>query len=180
MKTIKTTFLSLACLLLCGMAFGQQGFHKAGIGAEGALPLGDFGEVYGIGFGATGKAYYGITEQGDITGTLGYLQFGIKDGGEFLKGHLSMVPIMFGYQHRFSDGWYGEPQVGLQVVKSSIKLANTGDFDFGNYGGSSSTTELSVGLGGGYDFGVLDVSARFQLVNHSNFIGVRLAYNFSL
>src|SRR3546814_16843151 len=79
MKRILTT-----TLILCAAFFAnaQQGFHTISAGAEVALPLGDFGTAYGIGFGATGKAFDGITEQGDITGTSGYIHFGMKAKSE--------------------------------------------------------------------------------------------------
>src|SRR3546814_89535 len=122
MKRILTT-----TLILCAAFFAnaQQGFHTISAGAEVALPLGDFGEAYGIGFGATGKAFYGITEQGDITGTLGYIHFGMKDKSESISGSTGMIPIMFGYHHDFG-GLYGEPQIGLMIVKSKINMDDMG------------------------------------------------------
>lgn len=178
MKNI--TYL-LALCLLCSVGYAQQGFHSVGIGVEGALPIGNFGDAYGIGYGATGKALYGITEKGDITGTLGYMRFGIKESSDFLSGHMAMIPIMFGYRHDFG-GFYGEPQLGLVNLKSKIKMDLGGLEDiFGGFGsGSSSTTKFSLGLGGGLLFGDWDLGARFQIIDNMNFLGVRLGYNFSL
>jgi hypothetical protein len=170
----------LVLALVSSVSYAQQGFHKVGVGAEVALPLGDFGEGFGIGFGGTGKAFYGISEQADITGTLGYLHFGMKDESEFMSGSMSMIPIMFGYRHDFG-GLYGEPQIGLMMVKSKVKMdfGGLGDI-FGDIGGSASTTKISFGLGGGYVFGDWDLGARFQIVDNANFLGVRIGYNFSL
>jgi hypothetical protein len=91
-----------------------------------------------------------------------------------------MIPIMFGYRHDFG-GLYGEPQIGLMMVKSKVKMdfGGLGDI-FGDIGGSASTTKISFGLGGGYVFGDWDLGARFQIVDNANFLGVRIGYNFSL
>lgn len=171
----------LALYLSCSVAYAQQGFHTVGVGAEGALPLGDFGEAYGIGYGATGKAFYGISEIGDITGTLGYMRFGIKESSDFMSGHIAMIPIMFGYRHNFG-GFYGEPQLGFVNLKSKIKMDLGGlEEFFGGFGsGSSSTTKFSLGLGGGMLFGDWDLGARFQILDNMNFLGVRIGYNFSI
>ncbi|MBL1407844.1 hypothetical protein [Sphingobacterium faecale] len=179
---MKRLFYAFTLTLFCSMAFAQQGFHSVGVGIEGALPLGNFGEAYGIGYGATGKAFYGITEKGDITGTLGYIRFGMKESSAMVSGSMGMIPIMFGYRHDFG-GLYGEPQLGLTMVKSRIKM-DLGDFGdlFGGIGanGSGSTTKVSFGLGGGYAMGKLDFGARFQIVDSFNFLGLRIGYNFSL
>lgn len=175
MKKILTTALILCAVLT---ANAQQGFHTISAGAEVALPIGNFGEAYGIGFGATGKAFYGITEQGDITGTLGYIHFGMKNKSESVSGSMGMIPIMFGYRHDFG-GLYGEPQIGLMMVKSKVSMDDMG-FGLSGLSGSASTTKVSFGLGGGYVFGDWDLGLRFQLVDNLNFLGVRIGYNFAL
>lgn len=175
MKKILTTALVLCAVLAANAQ--KKGFHTVSAGVEIAMPLGDFGEAYGMGFGATGKAFYGITEQGDITGTLGYIHFGMKDVSESMSGSMGMIPIMFGYRHDFG-GLYGEPQIGLMSVKTKVSFEGTGLGALGS--GSASTTKISFGLGGGYTFGDWDLGARFQIVDNLNFIGVRIGYNFSL
>ncbi|MCM4167548.1 hypothetical protein KCTC52924_00953 [Arenibacter antarcticus] len=162
-------------LFFAFVAFAQDGFHKIGVGAEVGLPMGDFGDAYNMGFGATGKIYYGLNENANITGTLGYLRFGI-DGDSNISGHMGMIPIMFGYHHDF-DGFYVEPQVGVVALNSKVDMSNTG---FGSFGGSYSSTEVSLSLGGGYTMGDWDFGLRYQIVNNANFLGVRVAYNFSI
>lgn len=179
MNRMKKILLTTCILCIVWVANAQKkGFHGIGVGAEIALPMGDFGEGFGIGFGATGKAFYGITEQGDITGTVGYIHFGMKDESEFVSGSMGMIPIMFGYRHDFG-GWYGEPQIGLMMLKSKVTMDDMG-FGLSGLSGSHSTTKISFGLGGGYVFGDWDMGARFQVVDNANFLGLRVGYNFSL
>lgn len=175
----KRIFYLLAFTLVSSVAFGQRGFHTIGVGVEGALPMGDFADAFGFGYGATGKAFYGITEHGDITGTVGYLRFGMKDESDFMSGSMGMIPIMFGYRHNFG-ALYAEPQLGLHMLKSTVKI--TEDFGLGlsGMGGSTSETKFSLGIGGGYATGKLDFGARFQLVDRMNYVGLRIGYNFFL
>lgn len=155
------------------MSYAQEGFHKIGVGAEIALPMGDFSNGYSVGFGATGKAFYSISEDGDITGTLGYLYFGMKST-DYMSGHASIIPLQFGYHHNF-DGLYVEPQLGLMFVTAKIK--ETGMFGFE---ASNSETKFSLGIGGGYEYGDWDFGLRYQILEHANFIGLRIGYNFLL
>lgn len=178
MRKIFTTALILCTLLALNVSAQDKGFHTINAGVELGLPIGNFGNAYGIGFGATGKALYGITEQGDLTGTLGYIHFGMKNTGASMTGSMGMIPIMFGYRHDFG-GIYGEPQLGLMIVKSKINFDGMGG-GMAGFGGSASSSKVSVGLGGGYMFGDWDLGARFQIVDNLNFIGIRVGYNFAL
>src|SRR5690606_22591660 len=179
MNTIEKMFCVLALTLVATFGYAQTGFHTVGAGAEVALPLGNFGNAYGIGFGATGKAFYGITEKGDITGTLGYMHFGMKDNSDMMSGSMGMILIMFGYRHDFG-GLYGEPQLGLMMLRSKVTWTDGMGLGLSGLSGSSSTSKISVGLGGGYVFGSWDLCARFQIVDNLNFIGARIGYNFSI
>src|SRR3546814_398684 len=152
MKTIEKTLCVLALTLVSTFGYAQTGFHTVGAGAEVALPMGDFGNAYGIGFGATGKAFYGITEKGDISGTLGYIHFRMKDDSDMMSGSMGMIPIMFGYRHDFG-GLYGEPQLGLMMLRSKVTFNDSMGLGLSNLSGSSSTSKISFGLGGGYVFG---------------------------
>ena len=175
----KHIFYLLAFTLVSSMAFGQRGFHTIGVGVEGALPMGDFADAFGIGYGASGNAFYGITEQGDITGTVGYLRFGMKDESDFVSGSMGMIPIMFGYRHSFG-GLYAAPQLGLHLLKSTVEITEDLGPGLSGLGGSTSETKFSLGIVGGYATGKLDFGARFQLVDQMNYVGLRIGYNFSL
>lgn len=177
---MKKIIYTLTLALMSHIGYAQQGFHKLGVAAELGLPMGDFGDAYGVGFGGTAKAFYGITEKADITGTVGYLHYGIKGSNDYMSGSMGMIPIMFGYRHDFG-GFYGEPQLGLAILRSSVKmdLGGLGSL-LGDIGGSSSATKVSFGLGGGYAFGNWDLGARFQITDSMNFLGLRIGYNFAL
>lgn len=179
MNNLKSLYLTTLLICLGIFSYAQNGFHTIGVGAEVGLPTGDFGKVYNIGIGATAKAFYGITENGDITGTLGYIRFGLDDDTGIMSGSMGMIPIMFGYRHNF-EGLYAEPQLGLMMLTSNVTYKDDMGLGLGALSGSASETKFSLGLGGGYQFGNWDLGARFQIIDSMNFLGVRVGYNFSL
>lgn len=174
---MKKIIASLVVLFVFAAANAQEGFHKIGVGAEVALPMGNFGDGFSTGFGATGKVFYGISEDGDITGTIGYLHFGMKSS-DFVSGHVGMILLQFGYRHNFS-GFYAEPQLGFMFLSSKAELKGMGGF-FGDASGTASETKFSLGIGGGYEFGNWDLGLRYQIVDQANFVALRAGYNFSL
>lgn len=173
-KIITALVLSVAFTSIIN---AQEGFHKVGVGAEVALPMGNFGDGFSTGFGATGKVFYGISEEADITATVGYLHFGMK-GNNYVSGHVGMVPIQFGYRHSF-DGFYAEPQLGVMLLSSKVEIKGSNGL-FGNTAGTASETKFSIGIGGGYEHGDWDFSLRYQIVDQANFLGLRVGYNFSI
>src|SRR5690606_28591574 len=125
----KQVLFTVFSFLFAASVMAQDGFHTIGVGAVVALPMGDFSDAYNIGFGATGKVFYGLNDNADITGTLGYLRFGMEET-QYVNGHVSMIPIMFGYRHDFG-GFYAEPQLGVVAVSSKVDSV---DFGFGGFG----------------------------------------------
>lgn len=174
---MKKIIITLVSLFAFAGVYAQEGFHKIGVGAEVALPMGDFSEGFSTGFGATGKVFYGISDDADITGTIGYLHFGMK-GNEYVSGHVGMIPLQFGYRHNFG-GFYAEPQIGLMFISSKADIKGMGGM-FGDLSSTSSETKFSLGIGGGYEFGNWDFGLRYQIVEKANFLALRAGYNFSL
>lgn len=162
------------------MASAQKGDIQIGAGVDVALPLGNFGEGFGVGLGASAKGLYGISDAGQVTLTIGFLRFGMKDGSDQVSGSNTLIPVLAGYRHVFGN-LYAEGQLGLTAVRTSIKF---NDSSIGNFGGSASATHLGYGIGGGYLMGAWDLGLRFQGVSGSggslDFVALKVAYNFQL
>ncbi|WP_158964061.1 outer membrane beta-barrel protein [Myroides fluvii] len=174
---MKYIYTLMIAVLLFNTVQAQEGFRKLGIGAELALPMGTFGDVYATGFGASAKVFYGLNADADLTATLGYIHFGVKSD-TFVSGHVGMIPLQFGYRHTFG-GFYAEPQVGVAFLQSKVNVKGVAGL-FDGASGTNSATKFSVGLGGGYEFGDWDLGLRYQLVDQTNFLALRVGYNFSL
>lgn len=168
--------------VLSAISYGhaqQQGDININAGIDLGMPIGDFGEVYGLGYGATVKGLYTISDAGQLGLTLGYMRFGLKDDlAEGMSGSMGIIPIFALYRHNLG-GFYLEPQVGLSV--NSVSLEGPSGF-----GGSMSTSESSLGyaVGAGYLAGNFDVSVRYQGLTESGenmgFVGLRIGYNFGI
>ncbi|MFB5944794.1 outer membrane beta-barrel protein [Albibacterium profundi] len=175
--------LVLVCLLLTAFSiatYAQKGAIDINAGVDVALPLGDFGEGFGTGFGATAKGLYGVSDEGQVGLTLGYIHFGSKeDLGEGNSVSFGVIPILALYRHHFGS-LYVEPQIGLSSNRSKITVSSS---EF-NFGGSASSTSLGYAAGIGYMLGDIDISARYQGLSRggssSGFAAIRIAYNFSL
>lgn|SRR5690625_1256470 len=156
----------------------QQGEFKINPGLELGMPIGDFSDASNIGFGVTVKGLYGVSDEGAVGLTLGYLAFSGKKVGGFKMPNYTIIPIMAGYRHHFGE-FYGEAQLGFASVKA--KMPNDGSI-FG--GASVSSTEFSWALGAGYMFDNFDVGVRYQSVEVSGgslgWFGIRVGYSFDL
>ncbi|HLW20194.1 MAG TPA: hypothetical protein VKX33_07725, partial [Cyclobacteriaceae bacterium] len=138
---MKKLFLLLFVGAISTSLFAQKGLNQASIGAEIGLPTGTVSNSLNIGLGGTAKGLYGVGEAGQVSFTLGFIRYGFEGAGTDVSAGMNVIPIMPGYRHHF-DNLYAEGQVGLAIVKSS--------FNYGGYSASASTTNASIGIGGGY------------------------------
>ena len=159
-----------------GAANAQTGNNKLGIGVEVGLPMGDFGDAFGVGIGGSAKYLHGIGTAGQLTLTSGYQRFGAKDLPSGVSASASIIPILAGYRHNFS-GLFLEPQVGYGIYGSKV---SGGGYDF-----SDSEGAFTWAIGAGYAMAQgLDLGVRYQSASKdgesTSFIGFRVGYNFSL
>lgn len=153
MKLFKLVLLS--SLLFIGTIDAQKGVMKIEPSVVIAFPTGD---GLNTGFGINGTFFYGINENVDLTGTLGYLSWGTEfDGGSF-----SSIPVLFGGRYSFDiEGNitpYGAVELGFHFTSFSFDMPSY-EINGVTYGGGSesvSETEFGFGIGGGAYFPVGD------------------------
>lgn len=143
------------------------------IGADVALPMGDFADISKTGFGGTAKFAY-HAGPGAVTVTAGYISFAGKShtvnvGGTNMTitgSSTYLMPFKAGYRFDLGQGFGIEPQLGYSVGKNS-----GGGFTYAGQIGYLINNQV-------------DISARYEGVSKSgtslSFIGFRVAYNFSL
>jgi hypothetical protein len=175
--------LLLAVLLTSFINAQSQGIS---VGANLALPIGDWSNSANVGFGGT--ATYERSFAPNIVGQVytGYISFGGKDSG--LDGYsysYSMVPIMLGIKYFFqpNTGFYANGLLGVNIL--SVDVSVPAEISPYYSGSTSSDTKFGLGVGAGYEIPVggknaVDVSANFMLVSDANYIGARIAYRFGL
>ncbi|HCY76827.1 MAG TPA: hypothetical protein DHV28_12975 [Ignavibacteriales bacterium] len=146
------------------MAFGLQ----AGV----AIPLGDFGDGYDLGFGGQGTFAYHINPMFDVTGSVGYLTWsGKADGVTF-----SSVPVLVGVRYYFGQDQfhpYISGELGMHFTSSKVEFLGN------SYTSSDSFFGFGVGAGFLYKLGPnldLDVNAKFNSISSegsaSNYVGI--------
>jgi hypothetical protein len=168
-KVIITLFIAF-----CASATFAQG--RFSLGAEVALPMGDFGDAVGLGVGGTVRYEAPISGNLNWTVTAGFISFMKKTqdtGFGEVESSATAIPIQGGVKYYFTEsfsGFYAQGEVGVHMFK--VKF----DGDFGE--GDASETEVSFAPGVGYHLGNIDVSARYQIAGDGDYLGIRLAYVF--
>ncbi len=170
---MKKLIFSLSFVVLSiGAAFSQDGKFSGGL--ELALPLGSAADAVGLGFGLTARYEAPIQDKLNWMATAGFITFGGKDYKFYnpftqtfetlSSGSSTLIPIQGGVKYFFQEsdnGFYGSGELGLFI---------------GTGTGSSSKFGFSPGIG--YRTGNLDFSARFNIIDTFNNLGVRAAYIF--
>lgn len=175
---MKKVFLAICIVTVSTFSYAQKGNNQIGVGADVALPMGDFGDLAKFGFGGYAKFLYGIGEAGQITLTSGYTTYQsktiVKDAFGADKVSYSIIPALAGYRHNFS-GFYAEPQVGYASIGSKIK---GGPLD-----GSGSNGAFTWAVGFGYAKNGFEAGLRYQSTEDNGSIAIaalHIGYNFSL
>lgn len=163
----KLTLLALALPLAVTLGVNEA---NAGIGIHGslALPMGNFGDVAGMGFGGGASWERELNENITYAAKVSYLTFGEEN-----KITTTMIPVMGQTNYYFGDNedmrFYGSFSAGYYFINLDA-----------DGGASVSDNKVGFALGGGMKMKSLDFSAQYNLVDGSNFsfLGVNVGYNF--
>ncbi len=158
---MKKVILSLAIAMIASL--GAKAQAKFGIGLDGQLPIGNFGDFHNFGFGGSLKVNYTIDPMLDLTGSAGYISFGGKNN----ISNADIIPVLAGIEVKFGQSMvYGSAQLGA---------------GFGTKSGSKTAFTYAPGIG--YKFSPnLDLLAKYTGYSAkggtNNTIGLRLGYTF--
>ena len=154
----KIALLFIALMLVVSTANAQKGAMKV----EPSLVLASSHTGTSMGFGANGTFFYGIDDNIDLTGTLGYITWSY-DGWD---GNLSTVPVLFGGRYSFGDksGFtpYASAELGVHFKSYSFPSL---DWTTGKSTTESiSDTQFGLGIGGGayYNLGNVTLDGNLQ------------------
>jgi hypothetical protein len=174
MKKIFFAIVLIAAFSVAANA--QKGTKQISAGVELGFPTGTFGDAAKVGFGLSGKAIFGITDDGNITATTGISNFGYKG---YKGSGITFIPVLGGYRHNFQGavkGLYAEPQIGAGFYMEKYKD--------GYYNEKNSSVNFTWALGGGYVYQNFDFGLRYQRAQGEGggfgFFGLKIAYNFPL
>jgi len=162
-------FLSILSivLLISGLSFAQG---KMGVSVQGgiALPMGDFGDGYDMGFGGTGTFVYNLNPNFSITATAGYLTW----SGKVADFTFSSIPVLAGVRYAFGKGKFN-PYVAGQLGMHFVTVKSPSIVVLGiDIGGSASDSNFGFAAGAGFLYALsnnlnLDVNAMFNSITAS-------------
>jgi hypothetical protein len=144
------------------------------IGADVAfqLPLGNFSDATGMGFGALARGEFKIIPKLNLTARTGFVYSLSKNDFS-----VSNIPFWVGGKYFITDMFYGAAEIG-----ENIFLVRT---NFGYFGSSSYTDEnFGATVGAGVSIGKLDVRAQLEVLDLANAsdslaIMVNVGFNFA-
>ena len=184
MKKLLSVFF--AVILFAGL-LNAQGKKSLGVGLNVALPMSNFGDVAGTGFGGTAVFELEFAPQIVGTGTAGYISWGGKDFGSFSYSY-SAIPILVGVKYFFmpAGGFYANGQLGFYLFSADVDVPATTVAGI-TFGGStsSSSTEFAIALGAGYEVPVsptliVDIGASYIIISNFGHVGIRGGVKFGI
>lgn len=145
--------------------------HVIGLDVGAIIPIGDWADVTHVAFGGEFRYEFNAIAGLFVTGRAGYF-FHLNDP-ELTSGH---IPIMAGVKYRFLDGMspFVSGELGVSIWHASGNLS-TG---FGTVSGSDSDAKFAVTLGGGYDFGPVELRLNLDLPAIDNVIAISSTVGF--
>lgn len=186
---MKKLTLGLAAFAFAGGLFAQN--NQISLGVDFALPMGDFGDAFGLGVGPTAGFELPVSDNLSATVQVAYDILMPKSDFKDVIKSASMLPAQVGLKYYFQGdqaGFYGHAQLGIHSV--SVKSE---DIDLGPLGTiegtSDSNTNFSWAIGVGYQLEKFDLGLRYNSISPdsdvdgakaSSYIGLRVAYLISL
>ena len=178
----------LACIMavpVLTFAQGEPGYNKSSLGAtfEVSIPVGDFSNVAGTGYGGNLRYQWGANPRTAVTATAGYLVWGKKDLGSvttvqpLTSTTNSVQPkafnIFIGGKYYFTDGFYGTLEGGGYFL--------TYTYEGNAVGAQGNTFWFMLPIGIGFQKSGFELGVRYMLlaVDYNNF-SFTLGYNFML
>lgn len=184
MKKLLSVFF--AVILFAGL-LNAQGKKSLGVGLNVALPMSDFGDVAGTGFGGTAVFELEFAPQINGTATAGYISWGGKDFGHFSYSY-SAIPILVGVKYFFmpTGGFYANGQLGFYLFSGDAEVVGSIPGTTILVGSTStSSTEFAIALGAGYEIPVsptliADIGASYIIISNFGHIGIRGGVKFGI
>jgi hypothetical protein len=139
------------------------------VGAEAAVPVGDYNSVSSFAFGGTAQAEYLASNKVGITLNSGYInyfgkRFDLPGYGSLKRESFGQIPVLAGIRYYFIKDIYVSGQLGISQV---TKGAGAG---------------FTYAPGIGFKFSVLDATVKYMGVAFNGVtlstVGVRVAYTF--
>lgn len=180
MKKILIVVLALVCFTSISHAQKKKMFIGGGV--EIALPQGDFGDAFSMGFGATATFEMPFSDQLYGIATAGYIVWSADEDnwGSNVDVTSGSIPILAGVKYFFDKkgGFYVLGQGGFYLSSATVEVNGVEVAD-------DSESDFAIRAGGGYELPIgktakLDISVFYNIISDTNHIGARVGAKFPL
>ncbi|HOV99314.1 MAG: hypothetical protein KBG83_09410 [Bacteroidetes bacterium] len=187
MKRVLIVFTAVA--ILATMASAQdiwsKGKMSVGVGVEGSLPTGDWGDFVNIGFGGLGIFQYSVINDLLITGQVGYTIWTEKSQKDLygidVKTSGEAWIVLAGAKYNIKSltpGFYVMGQLGIYGTTGTVKVPAYSSVPASET--SESETKFVVCPGIGYQIGPIDASVKYVINGDVSNVALNVAYIFPL
>jgi len=157
----------IAIFLFAGLLDAQNNI-SLGFNSGVAIPTGDFGDGFDLGFGGNAIFVYHLSPNTDLTGSAGYLTW--NDGKGSIDPTYSSIPVLFGIKYLFGKNklhGYGSAELGVHFTSLDLPEVNITPGE--TYGGKQSSAYFGWGIGAGLLYNIsdkvdLDFSAKYNMI----------------
>ncbi|WP_129714776.1 hypothetical protein [Pedobacter sp. SYP-B3415] len=173
MKKVLLSLFTTAALALSAAAQTDAPVRLS-VGADLAVPTGNFAILSGVGYGGSLKGEFKLAEKFNLTASAGYLSFPYKDVWSDMEeafdidlGSMNAVPVKGGAKYFFTNMIYGSAELGAAFTSGATAFIYV----------------PSVGVSIPLKKNALDVDARYESWSSggtTSFLGIRAAYSFRL
>jgi len=173
MKKVLLSLLMVAGLGFAASAQTEGAVNKISVGPEFALPIGDFGDVYNLGFGGSVQGELNVAKSLNLTGSAGYISIAPKKAWKDLGATNSgVIPLKAGAKYYFGGNFYGAGELGAAIFTE-------------NNGGTAFSYAPTLGASFSVaDKSSIDLGIRYEGWSKNSttlsFIGIRAAFAFGL
>lgn len=163
--TQKNAYRKSALVFILSLFAVTGSFAQFSLGAELALPMGNFGDAANTGFGGSVRYDGQINDNLAWGGYFGYQTYSYKGNTSY---NLNMMPIMAGVKYYFTEmnnGFYGGLDLGVFIASTNVP-------------GATSESKFGFTPNVGYRLSSFDLGLRYNLITDGNNLAFRVAYVF--
>lgn len=131
--------------------------HHLALAPQVVMPLGDWGDAAGLGFGLTLNYEYALNDMLGITGRIGYIHH-LGTEVEGLSGvdiNTTEIPVLAGVKYSFLPNVFAQAEVGLWRVSYNFSKGTSPD----------AVNDLGLTLGAGYELDNLAFGLQYIMPN---------------
>lgn len=130
--------------------------HHLAVAPQVVMPLGDWADSAGLGFGVTLNYEYALNPMLDITGRVGYVHhLGTELEGTKIDVHTTEIPVLAGVKYNFIPNVYGQAEFGLWHIGFGASEGPEAD----------AINRFGLTLGAGYEMDNLAFGLQYIMPN---------------